>query len=146
VRLFVPTLRARDLDAATKEALTAKVLTAAQAHNARFAVISSRDLKAVLDVEAERMAAGCDDDGCTSEVAEALDAPQVLVATLDHVGDRWLLTIARADRVSVRVGSPTPAPSSPTAHATSWGSGPTTPLTSSRARPPSRPRSRCSRR
>ena len=103
VRLFVPTLRTTAVDHAVANALMTRILVAARAHDERFAVISAADLKAVLDVEAERQASGCDSESCASEIAAALDAPQLLVVTLDHVGERWVLTLTRADRIAVRV-------------------------------------------
>jgi hypothetical protein len=103
VRVFAPGLRTTVVDPAVADGLMTRVVVAARSHQARFTVYSVSDLRAVVELEAERQATGCDTDSCASEIAAALDAPQLLVASLDRVGDRWSLTLTRTERVTLRV-------------------------------------------
>jgi hypothetical protein len=61
------------------------------------------DVKGVLDAEATRAAAGCDEMQCASEIAGALDAPELLLGQLGHVGGTWILTLSRVDRTTLTV-------------------------------------------
>jgi hypothetical protein len=71
---------------------------------AGFDVIAARDVTALVDVAAVRAASGCTDGiSCESEIASALDAPQLVTGELGRVGDTWLLSLARTERTTSSV-------------------------------------------
>lgn len=80
-----------------------KLLVEARRHRARFDVLGTGDVQGILNVEAAAQAMGCDQVSCASELADALDAPQIVTGQLGKVGARWLLTLTRTDRRTMRV-------------------------------------------
>lgn len=104
VRVFVaPIAAGAGADPAVVTLLEGRVLSAAK-RLADFDVIAARDVTALVDVAAVRAASGCTDGiSCESEIASALDAPQLVTGELGRVGDTWLLSLARTERTTSSV-------------------------------------------
>jgi hypothetical protein len=64
-------------------------------------LLTRDDLARALDVEAQKQAMGCEDDGCLAELADALDVAYVVRGLLTTLEDDFLLTLHLFDR---RVG------------------------------------------
>jgi hypothetical protein len=90
-------------DASVVSLLSDAILVAARRHALRFEVMGVEELRGALDHEAMRRNAGCDTASCAGEIADALDAPQIVTGQLGRVGGRWLLTLTRTDRRSFKV-------------------------------------------
>lgn len=104
-RVFVAPLKAgegvsRDL----LQVLEDRILVAAKRH-ADFTVLGGADVRAMIDLEAQKMSTGCetDADSCALEIAGALDARQIITGNLHHLGDSWLLSLSRTDRADLVV-------------------------------------------
>ena len=52
-----------------------------------YSVVSADDVRAALDQQANKALAGCDDNGCLAEIAQALDADLVVNGTVDESSD-----------------------------------------------------------
>lgn len=102
-RVYLAPLRAPNVDSATTELLGEQLLVSARRHQELFEVVGVGDVKTILDVEATRAALGCDTDSCANEVADALDADQLLAGQLGHIGEVWLLTLTRTDKATMQV-------------------------------------------
>lgn len=79
------------------------LLVEARRHADRFEVLGTKDVQDILAIEAAKQALGCDSMSCASEIADALDAPQLVTGQIGRVGDRWLLTLTRTDRTTMKV-------------------------------------------
>lgn len=53
----------------------------------KYAVIAGDDLRQMLDLEAQKQLAGCDDDSCVAEIAGSLDADAVLFGRISRLGE-----------------------------------------------------------
>jgi hypothetical protein len=86
VRMMLP-----DLDVSPRFANAAAVLgqvVAAEAGKLRgYTLLTSSDVRAVLDQEASKQLVGCDDTGCLAELAEALDAELVVSGKVGETPD-----------------------------------------------------------
>ena len=102
-RVFLAPLRATGVDAGVSDLVGEQLLVSARRHKAVYDVVGAADVKGILDVNAARAALGCDTDSCANEVADALDADQLLTGQLGHVGEVWLLTLTRTDRKTLQV-------------------------------------------
>lgn len=102
-RVFLAPLRATDVKPGITDLLGDQLLVSARRHQALYEVVGAADVKGLLDVEAARAALGCETDSCANEVADALDADQLLTGQLGRVGDVWLLTLTRTDRKTLQV-------------------------------------------
>lgn len=83
------------------------ILVAARAHDDRFDVKGAQDIQGVLRTEATRAALGCDTMQCASEIADALDADQLVMTQVGRVGSTWVLTLTRVERATLQVISRT---------------------------------------
>lgn len=86
VRMMLP-----DLDVSPRFADAAAVLgqvVAAEAATLHgYTLLTSSDVRAVLDQEASKQLVGCDDTGCLAELAEALDAELVVSGKVGETPD-----------------------------------------------------------
>jgi hypothetical protein len=86
VRMMLP-----DLDVSPRFANAAAVLgqvVAAEAGKLHgYTLLTSSDVRAVLDQEASKQLVGCDDNGCLAELAEALDAELVVSGKVGETPD-----------------------------------------------------------
>lgn len=102
-RVFLAPLRASGVDAGVSDLVGEQLLVSARRHREIYDVVGAADVKGILDVNAARAALGCDTDSCANELADALDADQLLTGQLGHVGEVWLLTLTRTDRKTLQV-------------------------------------------
>jgi len=58
-------------------------------------VLTMKDAEAAMTVNMRAQMANCDDTGCATEIAAALNTDQVVVGSLGHLGSTWILTLAR---------------------------------------------------
>lgn len=76
-----------DLEVAPEHARLARTLGQAVADEAQkvrgYELLTSDELRAALDAEAQKALAGCDESGCLAEIAEALDADLLVSGNLD---------------------------------------------------------------
>ncbi len=70
-------------------------------------VMSSFEVQRLLDLEIEKQGAGCENDSCMAEIADALDADGVIFSRLTRLGQQWVLSVtfydARARRATSRI-------------------------------------------
>lgn len=103
-----PSLAVVDVDVSVKgETLDAAafsyLLVAAADGVDRFRVISSKDITAVLGLERQRQLLGCSEDSsCMTEIASALGAEFLLVASVGKVGENYLVSTRLMDTRSAR--------------------------------------------
>lgn len=111
VRIYVAPFTGETSDAATLDLIEDRVLVAAresiaraQSHGGRrVELVGARDVQNILDVEATKAAAGCDTTSCANEIADALNADEVVFGQLGRIGATWQLTLTRTHRASLRV-------------------------------------------
>ncbi|HEY4221201.1 MAG TPA: hypothetical protein VGO62_07655, partial [Myxococcota bacterium] len=63
----------------------------------KTSVVSLDEVRALLDVEAQKQVAGCSDSSCLAEIAEALGADVLIVGGFARVDDRTALSLKRID-------------------------------------------------
>jgi hypothetical protein len=61
------------------------------------------DVRAMLDLEAQKQLAGCDADSCLSEIAEALGADVLITGSLARVGDNTFFVVKKIDQRTATV-------------------------------------------
>jgi hypothetical protein len=67
-------------------------------------VIGTREIRAMLDLEAEKQAIGCDDDqSCLAEIADALGADVLVIGSLAVVGEQTIFSMRRIDQRSAEL-------------------------------------------
>lgn len=92
-----------DLEAAGVDPIVARVLTDALVEEVRklvgIAVVSMSEIKAMLDIEAQKQLVGCSADSCLSEIAEAVGVDGLVVGSLARVGDENVLVLKRIDQL-----------------------------------------------
>ncbi len=59
-----------------------------------FTAVSTQELAAVMGVEAEKQALGCDESSCLTEVASALDADLVVVTQISGLAGTFLISVS----------------------------------------------------
>jgi hypothetical protein len=70
----------------------------------RVSVIGMDEIRAMLDLEAQKQAVGCDeDDSCLAEIAGALGADVLVIGTLAKVGDQHVFGMRRVDQRTASV-------------------------------------------
>lgn len=82
---------------ASDGALLTSLVTAAASRDARFDVLSSADVRKAIDTEAQKSIAGCDEDACLAELAEAMGARSVLHGSIGVLGDSTILSLSLFD-------------------------------------------------
>ncbi|MCC7072254.1 MAG: hypothetical protein IT383_13080 [Deltaproteobacteria bacterium] len=102
-RVYLVPLRAPNVDRAVTEVLAEQLLVSARRHQGLYEVLGATDLKTVLDLEAAKAAMGCDSDSCANEIADALNAEQLLAGQVGRIGDVWLLTLTRTEKSTLKV-------------------------------------------
>jgi hypothetical protein len=69
----------------------------------RASVISFDEVRAMLDLEAEKASMGCDEESsCLAEIADALGADALIVGSVSKVGDEVLVALKRIDQAEAR--------------------------------------------
>jgi hypothetical protein len=92
VKVLVLDVKSKDLSASEVETLTSLVA----AHLARYPqldVLSSVDIKRLVDLEAQKQSAGCDSGACLSEIAGAMGADLVFFGQAGKLGSTIVLTL-----------------------------------------------------
>lgn len=102
-RVYVAPLSGPTSDATTVSLIEDRVLVAAKSLPAQFEVVGARDLQGLLDVEAASRAVGCDTTSCANEVADALNADELVTGQLGRIGETWQLTLTRTQRGTLKV-------------------------------------------
>lgn len=65
----------------------------------RVSVISMEEVRAMLDLEAQRQLVGCDEEAsCLAEIAGALGADVLVTGTVARVGDEHIIGVKRIDQ------------------------------------------------
>jgi hypothetical protein len=74
-------------------------LVAALAREAQLEVLSTEDVRRVLDIEAQKSAMGCtgSDESCLAEIAGALDARLLVYGTAGKLGDLVVVNLSLYD-------------------------------------------------
>ncbi|MDE0883452.1 MAG: hypothetical protein OSB21_12735, partial [Myxococcota bacterium] len=81
----------------------------AQIHDTdRFgSVLSSSDMQAMLDLESQKAAMGCDQDSCMAELGGALGVPYMLIPSVAAFGGRFIINMklvaVEESRVAARI-------------------------------------------
>jgi hypothetical protein len=82
---------------AESAALFTSIVAAAAAEDARIDVVTSEDLRRAITLEADKSAAGCDDQSCLAEIANAMNARVVLYGTAGSLDDELIVTLQLFD-------------------------------------------------
>lgn len=124
VRVLVVDVRGDKLSV-DERSLLGQRLTQSLAAVPGLRVLSSADLRAMLDVEAQRQAAGCDEASCLADIAGAVGARFFVAAQASMVGDGLLLAVTLTDTKNVEVVErvEVQAPNATTAAARVGGAG-----------------------
>ncbi len=69
----------------------------------RVSVIGMDEVRAMLDLEAQKQLTGCAADSCLSEIAEALGADIVVTGSLARVGDATFFALKRIEQTTASV-------------------------------------------
>ncbi|HBU49009.1 MAG TPA: hypothetical protein DEB46_11930 [Myxococcales bacterium] len=56
-------------------------------------VVSGEDIKQMLDMEQQKTAMGCEDDGCMAQIGGALGVPYMAVPTIGRLGGQFVLNL-----------------------------------------------------
>jgi len=91
-RVLVLDVKSKDLSASEIETLTS-LITAHLSRYQQLDVMSSVDIKRLVDLEAQKQSAGCDADSCLSEIAGAMGAELVFFGQAGKLGSTIVLTL-----------------------------------------------------
>lgn len=75
-------------------AAATRVIALAAGEVTGFEVMSTADLRRMLDLELERMNTGCTEESCLTEFADAMGAELVVFATLSKLGEQTTATLS----------------------------------------------------
>jgi hypothetical protein len=108
-RLLVLDVKSSDLSASEAETLTQLAATRFARYPA-VEVLTGPDIRRLVDLEAQKQTAGCDDDSsCLAEIAQALGAQLVLVGQAGRLGEvivaNFSIYDARAEKTLGRVSA-----------------------------------------
>lgn len=93
-KLLVLELERGNVDEATANTIGALLTTAAAREASTYDVISSADMRRLLDMEASREAMQCETgNSCLGELADALGADRVVFGTLGQLGQTTVITL-----------------------------------------------------
>ena len=95
-KVLVLDVKSADLQPSEVETLTSLV-TANLARYQEIEAISGQDLKRLVDLEAQKQAAGCDEAGCLAEMAGALGAQIVIFGQAGRLGGTIVVTLNAFD-------------------------------------------------
>jgi hypothetical protein len=71
---------------------------------ARTSVIGMREIRAMMDLEADKQSVGCKDDAsCLSEIADAVGVDTLVTGSLTRTGDESVLSLRRIDQRAASV-------------------------------------------
>jgi hypothetical protein len=85
VRVLTLPLESAKLSPATVRLIEGSITAALSSHN-RLQVLSSEDIRRVLELEAQKQVVGCDDSSCLLELAGAMGAEQVVYGRVQKLG------------------------------------------------------------
>lgn len=77
--------------------LLTSLVASAAAKDPRVDVLTTADLRAAVDLAADKTMAGCDAQSCLADIAAAMDAAAVLHGTVGVLGDQLLLNLSLFD-------------------------------------------------
>jgi len=98
-RMWVPDFAlAKGVDVSQSDVDTATALTALFAGRApQLEVISAREVRQMLAMEAQRSAVGCESDSCMAEIASALDVSLLLTGQVTRIGPKVVIHLSLVD-------------------------------------------------
>ena len=64
----------------------------------RVSVVSMEEVRAMLDLEAQKQLLGCADDSCLAEIADSLGVDGVVIGSLARLGDEHVFGLRRIDQ------------------------------------------------
>lgn len=64
----------------------------------RTSVISMDEVRAMLDLEAQKQMVGCGDESCLAEIADSLGVDGLVIGTIARVGDDVIIGLKRMDQ------------------------------------------------
>jgi hypothetical protein len=73
--------------------LLTSIITATLAKESRLEVLSSSDVKRIVQLEGERQALGCSESTCLAEIAGAMGAQLVVYGDIGKLGSQMVLTL-----------------------------------------------------
>jgi hypothetical protein len=106
-RVFVAPLTGPNADPATLRLVEDRILVATRNAARGLDVVGARDVQSLLDAEAAQQALGCDTTSCANEIADALNAEQLVTGQLGRIGDTWQLSLTRSEHGTLKVLSRT---------------------------------------
>jgi hypothetical protein len=80
-----------------------ELLLAALDETGHFKVTGRSDIKALLTLESQKQAVGCEDDGCMAQIAGALGVDLAATANIGKLGSNIILTLKVIDVKSITV-------------------------------------------
>lgn len=86
VRLLVMDLKTSEQHASSSRSLT-QIVAEEAARVSGYDIVSTEEIRAVLDREAQKQLLGCDESGCLAEIAGALDAELLVSGVLEQSPD-----------------------------------------------------------
>lgn len=95
-KVLVLDVKSSDLQKSEVETLTG-LITAKLSRYPELETISGQDLKRLVDLEAQKQAAGCDEAGCLAEMAGALGAQIVIFGQAGRLGGTLVVTLDAFD-------------------------------------------------
>jgi hypothetical protein len=102
MRIAVYELKASGVDERVALVTTASLTAELRKLNG-VTVIGMDEVRAMLDLEAEKQLLGCPDDSCLAEIAESLGADTLVVGSLAHIGEENVIGIKRIDQRAASV-------------------------------------------
>jgi hypothetical protein len=101
-RVAVYELRASGIDPRVARITTGSIVAELRKLEG-ITVIGLDEVQAMLDFEAQKQLAGCTDESCLADIAEALGADIIVVGDLAAVGEEHLFGLRRVDQRNARV-------------------------------------------
>ncbi len=96
-----PRVLVLDLDVSSADTVQTKLInglvTDSVARLGKYEVVSSGDVRQLVEVEADKTAAGCETSSCLAEVAGAMGARWVVFGTLGRLGTLTVVTLSLFD-------------------------------------------------
>jgi hypothetical protein len=83
----------RGVDASLVKLLSDAVLSHLKSSQQFSSVIGSSDIQAMISMEQQKQALGCDEDSCLAQLGGALGVPYLLIGSLGTVGGRFMLNL-----------------------------------------------------
>jgi hypothetical protein len=68
----------------------------------RVNVVGMDEIRAMLGHEAEKQAAGCDQESCLSEIADALGVDDLVIGTVSRIGDEHVVGFKRLNQLEAK--------------------------------------------